>query len=382
MKADQFGPSATGSLVPISGVSNEAFAFVPGPLPPKWEWSPELWPLLVEARSSLARLEGTGRHLPSPDLIQKPLQNREAQKSSSLEGTITDPVQQVLFQLDPKIPESAADPANAFREVFNYSRALRVRKDTRKALPLSLRLLRDLHRVLMTGVRGSDKNPGEFRKHQNQIGRPARFVPPPPQRLPALLDNLEKSLHDEMKVDPLVKAFILHYQFEAIHPFMDGNGRVGRLFLAICIAEWCKLEEQWLYMSAYFDDNKDEYLNRLLAVSTSGDWHGWIEFCLRGVVAQAADTQKRCDQLLKLHRGFHKTVAKSAGSVRLSAIVDQLFVAPAVTVTGVREQFEVTYPTARADLRRLETLGILKRLHDVSQITYYCPGIFKAAYAD
>ncbi len=233
----------------------------------------------------------------------------------------------------------------------------------------------------MTGVRGSDKNPGEFRKYQNQIGRPARYVPPPAPELLALLDNLERSLHADWELDPLVKAFVIHYQFEAIHPFMDGNGRVGRLLLAICIAEWFALENQWLYMSAYFDDNKDEYLDHLLTVSTSADWTGWIEFCLRGVVVQAIDTQRRCDALLKLHRKFHSQLAKTKGSVRLSAVVDQLFVSPVLTAATIQKAHEVTYPTARADLTKLEELGIVRRLRNAAQISYYCPAIFAAAHS-
>src|SRR5262249_31247785 len=142
------------------------------------------------------------------------------------------------------------------------------------------------------------------RRVQNQIGRPARYVPPPLNYLDEALDAFEKYLHTEHSFDPLVESFIVHYQFEAIHPFRDGNGRVGRLLLAIAIAEWCKLSNQWLYMSAYFDRNKDRYLELLLRVSSHGDWESWIEFCLIGVEEEARDTQLRCDRLLSLHRRY------------------------------------------------------------------------------
>jgi Fic family protein len=313
--------------------------------------------------------------------VLRPLQNREAQKSSSLEGTVTDPQQQALFQLDPKLPESAQDPVNSFREVFNYGRALRLRLEKQGDLPISLRLIRELHRVLMEGVRGSDRNPGQFRRTQNQIGRPPRYVPPPVNFLGPALDKFEKYLHEPRRYDPLVEAFIVHYQFEAIHPFQDGNGRVGRLLLAILIAEWCGLSNQWLYMSAYFDEHKDEYIDHLLRVSTKGKWEEWIEFCLRGVIVQAQDTLRRCESLLALHREFHQRLQEVGGSVRLSAIVDDLFKSPVAMVSSVARNYEVTYPTARADLKKLEIANIVEQLQ-IPRIAYYSPKIMQATHGD
>lgn len=240
MRVELFGATKTGQLVPISGGRDVTHAFVPDLLPPDWQWPVTLWPVLLDAHKALASLDGTGKHLPNPSLILRPLQDREAQKSSSLEGTYTEPKQQALFELDPTYPESAEDPINARREVFNYSRALDYWHESKRTLPISLRLVRDLHRFLMDGVRGSDKNPGAFRTLQNQIGKPARFVPPPPARLMEQLDSLEKYLHADRPYDGLVDAFLVHYQFEAVHPFMDGNGRVRRLLLAILIEEWCQ----------------------------------------------------------------------------------------------------------------------------------------------
>lgn len=382
MNPDQFSADCPGQVVSVTGLPGITHAFVPEPLPARWTWPVHRWPLLLEARTALAALDGTGRHLPNPELVLRPLQNREAQRSSSLEGTVTDPRRQALFQLDPKLPDSSGDPDNALREVFNYGQALRFARDDRERLPLSLRLIRTLHRVLLDGVRGSDRKPGEFRTTHNQIGRPARFVPPPPQYLPDLLDNLERYLHAERQLDPLVDAFVVHYQFEAIHPFMDGNGRVGRLLLSILIAEWCGLANQWLYMSAFYDRNKDEYIDRLFRVSSCGDWEGWIEFCLRGVVEQARDTEQRCDRLLALNRDFHERLRHGRGSVRLSAIVDGLFVSPVAIVTRVAQAHNVTYPTARSDLAKLERLGILRRVEGVERISYYCPEILDITYAD
>jgi Fic family protein len=381
MDPQQFTRAITGKLVPVlNGPLDVKVAFVPNPLPPKWSWPIRLWKLLLEARTSLASLDGAGKHLPNPEILLRPLQRREAQLSSQLEGTITDPQQQVLFQADPRYPVSDTDPVNAYREVFNYGRALRLRLDGANDLPLSLRLIKELHSVLLDGVRGSNQRPGEFRTIQNQIGRPARFVPPPPQHLAETLDAFEKYLYSSDDFDPLVKSFIAHYQFEAIHPFGDGNGRVGRLLLSLTIAEWCKLSSQWLYMSAFFEKRKKEYMDLLLSVSTHGSWELWIEFCLEGVVAQAIDTEKRCDKLLELHRDFHRRLKR--GSFRLSGVVDSLFESPVITVKNVKEKFSISYPTARADLKKLETLGIVQELDHpgASLITYFCPPIYAITY--
>lgn len=376
-----FRENAPGRLVPVvAGPPDARMAYVPDPLPPEWRWPEEMWPLLVEARATLARLDGTGRHLPNPELLLRPLARRESQLSSQLEGTVTDPQQQALFEAQPLYPLSEADPVNAFREVYNYGRALRLGQELGRELPLSLRLVRRLHEVLMEGVRGSDRSPGEFRRTQNQIGRPARFVPPPPLHLMDALDGFEKYLHVEGGYDPLVRAFLAHYQFETIHPFMDGNGRVGRLLLSLTICEWCKLSNQWLYMSAYFERNKDRYMELMLGVSTRGEWGEWVRFCLEGVVETAEDTLRRCDGLLRLHHEFHGRLR--GGSVRLAGIVDELFVTPVVTAAGVRDRMGVTYPTARADLVKLARLGIVRELEGAAQVTYFCPPIYDITHGE
>jgi Fic family protein len=371
-----------GRLVPVATpVEGARVAFVPAPLPPRsWEWPSELWPLLVEARTCLASLDGTGKHLPNPEILLRPLQNREAQLSSQLEGTITDPHQQVLFDADPRYPVSANDPANAFREVYNYRRALRLRLEESDGLPLSLRLIRQLHGMLMDGVRGSHFQAGEFRKTQNQIGKPPRFVPPPPQYLDETLDAFEKYLHAGNGLDPLVRSFLAHYQFETIHPFSDGNGRVGRLLLALTIAEWCGLSSQWLYMSAFFEKRKQEYMDLMLGISTQGKWTDWLKFCLEGVVSQARDTESRCEKLLNLHRDFHKRLR--GGSVRLSTLVDSLFESPVVTITMVKRKFGVAYLTAKSDIQKLVQMGIVKELERTEIATYYCDPIYHIIFGD
>jgi cell filamentation protein, protein adenylyltransferase len=382
MNAKDFSPEyMTGKLVPVpKGLPDARVAFIPDPLPPKWEWPDSLWKLLVEARKCLSSLDGTGKHLPNPGILLHPLQHREAQLSSQLEGTITDPQQQVLFEADPRYPISKNDPNNAYQEVFNYRKALRLRLDGGNDLPLSLRLMKELHAVLMHGVRGADQRPGEFRQIQNQIGMPARFVPSPPEVLNETLDAFEKYLHSNDGFDPLVRAFLAHYQFEAIHPFRDGNGRVGRLLLSLMIAEWCELSSQWLYMSAFFEKRKREYMDLLLNVSTRGEWEAWIRFCLEGVVLQSQDAEKRCDKLLDLQSEFRERI--KGGSHRLSKLVDSLFARPVITVNQYKSHFGVTYPTARSDLKKLETMGIVQPLEGLDLITYYSDRIYSITFED
>jgi Fic family protein len=382
MDIRQFTDDKPGKLIPVQGIQGGSHAFLPAFLPPRWEWPVDLWPALLQAHTELARLDGIGKHLPDPNLLLRPLQNREAERSSRLEGTFTNPQQQMLFELEPHLPNSENDPANAYREVANYSTALRVGLNMiREEAPFSQWLIRELHRTLLDGVRGSDSNPGSFRQCQVQIGRPPRFVPPPPFYLPEELDNFEQiARRDRRMYDPLVDAFVMHYQFEAIHPFEDGNGRVGRLLLALMITKWCGLAHQWLYMSAYFDANKDEYMNRLLRVSTQNDWSNWIRFCLQGVVEQAMDTQQRCERLVQLAASFKERVTTLAGSWRLQSIVDQLFIIPVVQIPSLAERYEVSYPTARADAEKLLSVGILQEIPQAPQKTYYSPEILEVTY--
>ncbi len=382
MDIRQFTAANPGQLIPVKGIHDASHAFLPDLLPPHWEWPGELWPNLLDAHRELARLDGIGRHLPDPNLLLRPLESREAQRSSQLEGTFATPRQLMLFELEPNIPTSAGDPANAAREVTNYAAALREGlKMLAAGTPFSLWLVRQLHRFLLEGARGSDSNPGSFRQRQVQIGRPPRFVPPPPFYLPQRLDNFEQfARRDQRLYDPLVDAFIMHYQFEAIHPFEDGNGRVGRVLLSLMITRWCGLGNQWLYMSEYFDANKDEYFERLLRVSTGNDWNGWIRFCLEGVVEQSLNTEQRCSRLLQLSASFKERISTLRGSLRLQDIVDRLFITPVVQPASLATRYNVMYHTARADIEKLTSIGILQELPNAPKKTYFAPEIIGIIY--
>jgi len=376
-----FQAGRTGELVgiPRDEITGNKHAFVPNPLPPDWTFPVRLWPLLADARQQLGVLEGIGRNLPNPGILLRPLEDREAIRSSQLEGTYATARELLLFEIQPRESKSEDDPANRQREVFNYRKALH--EAANSPLPLSLRLLRDLHRTLLDRVRGRDRSPGEFRKIQVAIGSDLHFVPPPPQTVMSCLDRLEKYFHAKTSgYDSLVNCFLVHYQFETIHPFIDGNGRVGRLLLAVMLKQCCEHSKPWLYLSEYFEQHREEYMQRLFDISSRGDWERWIEFCLRGTVHQAKTTIHRYDRLLKVREGFMERLGRVGGSVRLNQIVENIFFSPFVRIADLPDQLHVTYPTAKADVERLVQAGILKELENATPKTFYAPDVFDVAY--
>jgi len=375
----RFTKNSTGKLVPVS-IGDRDWAFIPRALPRKWFIPNELWPTLATAREELSRLDGIGRTLPSAELLLTPLQRREAIRSSSLEGTYASAEELLLFELQPTDATSANDRTNDWREVSNYAEAVRAGTAMLDELPLSLRVIRGMHQRLLHGVRGRDRAPGEFRRNQVHIGADRRYVPPPPNELGRCLDDFERFLNEADTIDPLIRCYLAHYQFEAIHPFIDGNGRVGRALLSLCAFKWSRLSRPWLYMSAYFERNKDEYIDRLFAISAGGEWNEWLEFCLRGTIEVCRDGAIRCDRLRLLRETCHARVASV--NKRMHAIIERLFVNPITRVTDLVRALNVTYPTARADIDRLMQAGILRELPDVSPKAFYAPEIMHAAYND
>jgi Fic family protein len=375
MDISHFGSQATGELVQFEG---KDYAFVPHPLPPSWSFPASLWPLLAQAREKVALLEGVGRTLPNPTILLQPLSRREAIQSSRLEGTYASPRELLLYEMEPREARPGESREQDWREVYNYRKA--ITHTVTSELPLSLRLIRDTHKILLTGVRG-EKAPGEFRRVNVAIGANRRFVPPPVERLAGCLDAFEKAMHVTV-YDPLVECFLIHYQFETIHPFMDGNGRIGRVLLAAMIQKRCGLTKPWLYLSEFLERHRDEYFQRLFDVSAAGAWESWVEFCLRGTTECAAATVERCEKLLTIREGYGRKLKDAGGHVRLNQIIENLFHSPYVRPADVASELKVTYPTAKADLERLCKAGILKPLANASPKTYYAPEVFEATYAD
>lgn len=379
MDRDKFTPEMTGRLVSVS-VGMPDWAFLPAPLPRKWHISYDLWPVLASAREELARLDGIGRTLPDPELLLRPLQSREAIRSSSLEGTYASAEELLLFELAPAETTTPSDRTNDWREVANYAAALRRGTILLQSLPLSLRVIREMHAVLLTGVRGRDRAPGEFRRTQVHLGSDRRYIPPPPNELAGCLDDFEKFLNQAEDIDPLIRAYLAHYQFEAIHPFIDGNGRVGRALLSLCAYQWCGLSRPWLYVSPFFDRHKDEYIDTLFAVSTEGAWDRWLQLCLRATIDVCRDAVTRCDHLQRLRDEYHGKADRAGG--RMHALIESLFSNPIIRTSDAARRLNVTYPTAKSDIGKLVELGILSELGGVSPKAYYARAIFDAAYQE
>lgn len=382
MNVNRFTDRKTGRIVPIRVPGGNDFSFIPDDLPPKWTFPASLWPKLSEAKMALGRLDGIGRTLPSPELLLTPLRRQEAITSSRIEGTYATAQEMLLFEIAPKEPRSRTDQAHAWSEVQNYIDALGHGTKLLDKYPFCLRVFKQLHHTLMRGVRGQLSNPGKFRDVQVAIGSDRRYIPPPPVEMMSCLEALEKYINsDDTSFDPLVRAYVAHYQFEAIHPFSDGNGRIGRLLLSLMIEHACKMQLPWLYMSSFFERFKSEYVDNLLRVSTEGNWEKWIDFCLTGTIKQAEDAVKRCDALRRLKEEMINK-ARADGSVRTERIIESLFTHPIVRVSRLQRTLDVTYPTAQADITRLVKAGVLRPLPGVRPKAFYSPEIMDIAYSE
>lgn len=320
----------------------------------------KIWKLLTQAQSELTRLDGVARHMPNYELLLRPLQARESLKSSSMEGTYATPEELLLFEAGPK-KRIQHDQIDTPKEISNYGKSLRKGEELLRELPISVRLIKELHRELLDGVRGAQKDPGNFRRTQVYIGSDRGFIPPPPVDALNCLYKLEEYIHAENDIEPLILCFLVHYQFETIHPFLDGNGRTGRLLLSLMIFKLCNLGRPWLYLSAFFDKHRDEYINGLFNVSARGDWNSWLAFCLRATHHQSRDAINRFEKLVALRQEYLERVSSSR-SVRIHAIVESLFNdLPVVSVPQLARDFNVTYPTAQADIKLLVEQNILRR---------------------
>lgn len=359
-------------------------AFVPDPLPDQWAPSQSLVRLWVEARDIVGELSGTGRAMHDYALLIRPLRQREALRSSSLEGTYATPTELLAYEMDPRDPHSPFDPANTWREVFNYQKALEHGQYlVESGYPFSEWFIRQLHQTLLVGVRGDDKSPGNIRTNQVHIGAGHRFTPPPPEILRDLMGLLEKEMQADNGIDPLVWSFMVHYQFETIHPFRDGNGRVGRLLLALMIYKHCGFDLPWLYLSEFFEKHRDEYINSLYMVSAAADWERWIRFCFLATIETSKNTIRRIKKLLKLKSTYEEKIRGLSGRDRLVHLLPRLMSAPILTYKDLMDAIGVSYPTARGDMDALIDAGIVKEMgsHKNPKI-YYAHEIMTVAYYD
>ena len=350
------------------------WAYMPDPLPPPVAWSSELAGALSAADRAIGRLAGEGRRLANPHLLIRPFVRREAVLSSRIEGTQATLGELLAAEAGAAVERSPAD----LREVGNYVVALEYGVQRLGKLPVSLRLVRELHERLMRGVRGDVATPGEFRRSQNWIGPSgctlsnATFVPPPPDRLAETLNAWERFLHDDA-MPPLLHAALTHSQFEAIHPFLDGNGRVGRLLITLLLIAKGVLPSPLLYLSAYFEATRREYYARLLGVTERGEWEEWLGYFFAGVAQQADDALgriQRIDDLLSRWRGM---LART--STRLPDKTIELFAEnPFWTVNRLAERLAVAFTTAQRAIDRLEGAGIVALVGEARRNRVYCAG--------
>ncbi len=337
------------------------WAFVP-PLPPEVVFTSRLIALLARANHALGTLAGLGSNIENPHLLIRSFLRREAVLSSRIEGSQATIAGLVQFEASPTAqPVRISD----IQEVANYVDALEAALDSRRKLPLSLRLLRDLHRQLLHGTRGHGWTPGEFRTGQSHVGEPgstldeASYIPPPVPQMHQALDALEKYLHTASGLPALVRIPLVHYQFEAIHPFWDGNGRIGRLLISVLLCEENLLPSPLLYLSAFFERHRREYYDLLLRVSQKGEWLPWIEFFLRGVNDQAADAAERLRRLDALRIEYRRRVTAHRTSSLLPALVDTLFESVAITIPRAAKILKVTERAAAMSIHKLVDAGIL-----------------------
>jgi len=352
---------ASGKVIKIGA---ELYAFVPAPLPPKVEYDARLVLALSRADTALSALDGLARHLPDPTTIVGPYLRREAVLSSRIEGTEAKVSDLLLEEAEPA-PEVRAKLPKDVLEVRNYVMALEQGIEKMKKLPLSLRLVRELHRLLMWDVDGNRARGGEFRTIQNWIGPPgstlatASFVPPPPNAMQTALHEWEGFLHTRDVLPELIQCALMHQQFETIHPFVDGNGRIGRMLITLFLIDRGRLSHPILYLSEYIEANRKEYYERLQRVRTHGDWTGWLHYFLAGVRETSQRGAALADELVKLRE---KVRSRVQARPRAQELVDRLFINPYVTAATVAAFLKVSAPTARALIELLEREGILKEI--------------------
>jgi Fic family protein len=369
----EFQDSPSGRLVPTIG---GASAFVPHPLPPHLDLQPIVG-LIAEAHGCLGELRGIASNIPNPYLLIRPIQRREAVASSAIEGTITSLTELFLFEAG---APSANQPADA-REVLNYVRALESGLRRLAELPVSARLMLEMHDTLLSGLnreRGGSWTPGEFRREQNFIGsnaaiRDARFVPPPVSEMTACLGDLERYINEQSDtgLPLLVRIALIHYQFEAIHPFPDGNGRVGRLLIPIILSATGALPQPLLYLSPYFEMHRKEYVDLMLDVSRRGGWLEWIRFFLAAVLEQGRQTVTRVGRLQELRIRYRELLMAQQRAAAPLALVDHLFQQPFISVPRARDALNVTYKAAQKNVEKLVKAGILNPMPGFTYPAYF-----------
>jgi Fic family protein len=342
-------------------------AFVPERLPRYTVLNPDLVFLLSQADRALGELAGMARTLPNAQLLIAPLSQREAVLSSRIEGTQASLSDLAIYQAAGESRAAPEMPSDVL-EVFNYRETMKYGLQRIEEFPLSLRFVRELHERLMAGVRGQEKTPGAFRQSQNWIGSPgsriddATYVPPPPEELMACLSDWERFLNEETRIPPLVQCALMHYQFEAIHPFLDGNGRVGRLLIVLFLYSSGHLPSPVLYLSPFFERHRAEYYEHLRGVTERGDWNSWLEFFLRGVIIQCRDAFVRSARLLRFHEESRILLVQHRAPPSAHKLLEEIFLNPATTPAMAAERMSMTVMSATRAIQALAERNIIEEV--------------------
>lgn len=363
MEPSDFTPQSPGRFIQTpTGYT----AYLPNPLPPALDWSNKLLSALSRAESRLAALEEIGKAFPAPLMVARAFIRKEAVLSSQIEGTHTSFEGLLAYEAGQRRhPDDLFD----VREVHNYVNAMDYGLNQRHALPLSTRLIREMHARLMEGIRGEWMTPGDFRSTQNWVGKPgatletARYVPPPVPEMKLALVELENFIHRSSDLPDLVRIGLIHYQFEAIHPFLDGNGRLGRLLISLLLVSWGKLSLPLLNLSDYLEAHRHEYYDRLLDVTQKGAWEAWLAFILTGIAHQAEDTSQRIRHLEDLRHTYQQQFARERTRHKLAEMVDYLIGTPITTIQQAQESLNLgSYTTIQRQIEKLVGLGIVREI--------------------
>jgi Fic family protein len=372
MDIEKFKGSPTGRVIKTD---TNYWAYIPNPLPPAGmeKFSAELVGILSDADRGIGALKSLSRLIPNPNLLVAPYVRKEAVQSSRIEGTQASLSDIFYYEASKERPKNVD-----VLEVLNYVRAMNYGISRLKELPLSLRLVKEIHLKLMEGVRGERMNSGEFRTTQNWIGPPgcslaeATYIPPPIPEMNEALGQWEKFLHSDDSIAPLIKCALMHYQFEAIHPFLDGNGRVGRLLITFYLYEKGYLEHPILYLSDFFERYRNEYYKLLLGVSQYGNWDAWLKYFIRGVAEQSRVAEETGHKILNLQKNYRQQLQKESIPASVFQLLDMLFLNPFVSLPGISDHLKITWPTAKSSVERLVKLGLLKEVSGRKRSRIYC----------
>jgi len=363
MKKTDFTQNAPGRII-ITVQKYEAY--IPNPLAPSITWSTKLINNLTNAERSIAKLEEVGQTFPVPHVLVRPFVQKEAVLSSQIEGTRT--TFEGLLRHEAR-QLSFLEKDQDLHEVQNYIKALDYGLRRIQELPISMRLAREIHAILMKDVRGDLLTPGEIRRSQNWIGRPgatlenAQYIPPPVEDMKECLSDLEKYINGDSELPALIRIGLIHYQFEAIHPFLDGNGRIGRLLITLLLSTWKILTQPMLYLSIFFEKNRTEYYDRLLAVSQKGQWEEWLEFFLTGVHEQAEDAVEKINALNILRMKYQNLFEKERNQEKLVEVVDYFIGTPISSIGQILQGTELgSFSMIQGYFDKLVSFGFLEEI--------------------